>query len=136
MLTNNSVQLNQSIPYALPPVQPLLKRVLAMTILWMGFGVFVGSTMMPGNLIGIVSGAISGAIVLPWLGMFLGLIGGPTKDSFFGGVSGLLVALLYSTWRMGSIDHFTLNLCLIIGGIIGANFATFLAIGKRLRIAQ
>jgi hypothetical protein len=115
------------------PFRSLAKRVLAMMALWMFFGVIVGSTLLKGNLVGVVSGAIAGAIVLPWLGMFLGLLGGSVKDSFLGGVTGVLVYLLCSAFRPGPIDSYTLNVCLIMSGIMGANFAGFLAVRKRLR---
>jgi hypothetical protein len=120
-------------PFSIPPFRILVKRVLAMTALWMVFGLVVGSTLLGGNLIGVLSGAIAGGIVLPWLGMCLGLMGGPAKDSLFGAVAGSAVAMLYTSMRAGAIDSFTVNLCLVMGGIIGANFAVFLALRKRLR---
>jgi hypothetical protein len=60
-------------------------------------------------------------------------MGGPAKDSLFGAVAGSAVAMLYTSMRAGAIDSFTVNLCLVMGGIIGANFAVFLALRKRLR---
>src|SRR5262249_39602273 len=111
-----------------------VKRVLTMMALWMGFGVVVGSSILPGNVIGVLSGAIAGAIIMPWLGMLLGLMGGPAKDSLLGGTAGALVDMLYDTFRFSSIDPFTLNFCLIIGGMIGANFGAFLMLGRRLRV--
>jgi hypothetical protein len=118
---------------SLSPLRHLVKRVLGMMALWTLFGLIVGSTSLGGNIIGILSGAIAGAIVLPWLGMFLGLLGGPAKDSLVGGLTGALVAVIYSSLRAGAIDSYTVNICLIIGGIMGANFAGLLAFRKRMR---
>jgi hypothetical protein len=117
-------------------IRTLLKRVLAMMSLWTLYGLIVGSSVLGGNFIGIISGAIAGAIILPWLGMVLGLMGGPVKDSLLGGIAGALVATLYTAIQNGSIDSYSFNICLIIGGIIGGNFALFLALRKRLRLAR
>ena len=133
MIRNEIAHEVDPFPFLLAPFRVVVKRVLAMMALWMGFGCVVGSNLMPGNVIGLLSGAIAGAIVLPWLGMCLGLMGGPVKDSLLGGFAGALVAMLYSSVRAGSIDSFAINLCLIMGGIIGANFAVFLAIKRRLQ---
>jgi hypothetical protein len=121
---------------SLSPLRLLVKRVLGMMALWTLFGLIVGSTSLGGNIIGILSGAMAGAIVLPWLGMILGLMGGPAKDSLVGGVTGALVAVIYSFLRAGVIDSYTVNICLIIGGIMGANFAFLLAFRKRMRVRR
>src|SRR5262245_48238850 len=111
MIANEAVPV--SLPIPLPPLRVVVKRVLAMMALWMGFGTVVGSSLMPGNPVGILSGVIAGAIVLPWIGMFLGLMGGLVKDSLVGGVNGMLVAALYGKIWFGSVDTYTLNICLI-----------------------
>jgi hypothetical protein len=133
MIGNANALQTQSAVLRPAPFRSLAKRVLAMMALWMFFGVIVGSTILKGNLVGVLSGAIAGAIVLPWLGMFLGILGGSVKDSFLGGVTAVLVYLVCSAFRTGSVDSYTLNICLIIGGMMGANFAGFLAVRKRLR---
>jgi hypothetical protein len=133
MINSPTAQPTEPFPILLPPLRILVKRVLAMMALWTLFGFVVGGSILGGNLIGILSGAIAGAIVLPWLGMFLGLMGGPAKDSLLGAVTGALVATLVSAIRSGSVDSYTFNCCLIIGGIMGANFAVLLALRKRLQ---
>jgi hypothetical protein len=119
--------------FAMPGWRECAKRITAMMALWTVFGIIVGSNVLGGNLIGILSGAIAGAIVLPWLGMMLSVFGGPAKDSLLGAVAGSAVAMLYSSLRSGAIDFFSLNLCLIMGGMIGANFAFFLSLRRRMR---
>ena len=119
--------------FAMPGWRECAKRIMAMMGLWAVFGIIVGGNLLGGNLVGILSGAIAGAIVLPWLGMMLSVFGGPAKDSLLGAVAGSAVAMLYSSLRSGAIDFFSLNVCLIMGGMIGANFAFFLAIRRRWR---
>jgi hypothetical protein len=124
--------------FAMPGWRECAKRMMTMMGLWTVFGIIVGSNLLGGNLIGIISGAIAGAIVLPWIGMMLSLFGGPAKDSLLGATAGSAVALVYCSLRTGSINFFALNLCLLIGGMIGGNFAFFLAVRRkwqRVRIA-
>src|SRR5438093_484907 len=65
----------EAIPLDLPPLRLLVRRTRCMAALWLGFGIVVGSGSVGGGWIGILSGAIAGALVLPWLGVLLGLLG-------------------------------------------------------------
>jgi hypothetical protein len=64
-----------------------------MTRLWVLLGVVVGANTVPigSNVIGVVSGAIAGVLLLPWLGIVLGLLGGRVWETACGGGGGLLV---------------------------------------------
>jgi hypothetical protein len=119
--------------FAMPGRRECAKRIMAMMALWTVFGVIVGSNLLGGNLIGIISGAIAGAIVLPWLGVMLSVFGGPARDSLLGAATGCLTAVVYGTIHGGSFSFFTFNFCLIVGGMMGANLAFFLAIRNRWR---
>jgi hypothetical protein len=128
---SSTVPMTLAFRFATP--RKLVRRMLAMAALWLFFGMFVGSTLMPDNAIGLISGAIAGALVLPWLGLILGMLGGSVKESLLGALTGILVAALSAIVRGVRIDPYNLNLCLIIGGMMGANFALFLSARVRLR---
>ena len=117
----------------LPPWPAFLQRTLGMAGLWMLFGIVVGSGALWGNLLSTVSGAIAGALVLPWLGMLLGLLGGSIKDCLLGGLAGALFATYFSLLRNGWIGAYQFNLGLLIGGMIGATFVSLLAVKQRFK---
>jgi len=114
------------------PQRTLGKRVLKMTLVWIWFGIFIGATSVPGgDVIGVVSGVVAGIILLPWLGILLGLIGGQAKETLFGGMFGALVGVVCGIL---SPDHgalYSVNMAVIIGGIIGANYSAILWRRKR-----
>src|SRR5947199_10415222 len=83
-MQNRFAQDLEPFPFLQAPFRVVAKRVLGMMTLWMIFGLVVGSNLMPGNLISMLSGAIAGGIILPGLGLFLGLMGGPVKECLFG----------------------------------------------------
>jgi hypothetical protein len=129
-----SAQSSKTIQASLPfPLRVLVRRMLAMAALWTLFGIVVGSALMPGDAIGLLAGAIAGALVLSGMGLLLGLLGGRVAESFVGGLAGALVALISGVLAGGKIDVFTLDLCLIIGGVMGANAALFLTARAWLR---
>jgi hypothetical protein len=131
MAAQSSETIQASLPFLSPRV--LVRRMLAMAALWTLFGMVVGSALMPGDAIGVLSGAIAGALVLPWMGLFLGLLGGTVAESFVGGLAGALVAIMSGVMAGGRIDVYNLDLCLIMGGVMGANSALFLAARAWLR---
>src|SRR5262245_49861425 len=75
------------------------RRVRDMALLWLGLGGLVGAcTTPPGaGLIGVLAFSLAGMIVLPVLGLALGLLGGRVTDTLlgagFGGMIGALAAL-------------------------------------------
>jgi hypothetical protein len=95
-----------------------------LALVWLAFGVVLGALLgKEGGIIGVVSFAIAGAIVTPWLGACLGLLGGQVKETLFGGAAGALIgaviALLAGT---GSVVY-GLGVGLIVGGMLGANYS-------------
>ncbi|HBI45387.1 MAG TPA: hypothetical protein DDY78_21425 [Planctomycetales bacterium] len=110
---------------ALPrPPYSLGGRVRDMTLLWTALGavVGVGSTSFKGGAIGVVSGAIAGILVLPFLGAFLGLIGGRPQETLFGALCGSLVGAAAGALG-GSADlPAQATFTLLIGALIGATF--------------
>jgi hypothetical protein len=102
-------------------------RIMPMTLLWLGFGVLVGVLSAPpaGGALAIVSGAIAGMIVLPFMGAFLGLIGGNWRETLLAGVAGLVVGALVDLVN-GQLDLLnTAKVGLVGGAIIGATFFSF-----------
>jgi hypothetical protein len=104
-----------------------------MAALWALLGVIVGAQSLPAtDFIALLSGAIAGIIVLPWLGAFLALLGGEVLPSLVGASCGCLVALVYAEVLGDPHVAYKLNLGLMVGGIVGANYATMSAL-RRLR---
>jgi hypothetical protein len=106
------------------PPYPLGSRVRDMALLWTALGAVVGagSTSFKGGAIGVVSGAIAGILVLPFLGAFLGLIGGRPQETLFGALCGLVVGAAAGALG-GSADlPAQMMFTLLIGALIGATF--------------
>jgi hypothetical protein len=94
-----------------------------MVLLWAAFGLIVGVVSTPsGGLIGTLSGALAGVMVLTGLGVVLGLIGGGPTATLVGGLWGLIVGVLAGP-LLGQADlHNRVNLSLILGALVGATF--------------
>jgi hypothetical protein len=122
----------------------ILRRVRDMALLWLLFGAVCGScseTASRGNLVGLISGVLAGMIVLPFLGVGLGLVGGRVPTTLVGGCFGCLVAgALAAMIRSGPPLRFA-SFGLIVGGLIGGTFGVILwwlhfvrrALGQSLR---
>jgi hypothetical protein len=119
--------------FSFPTPRELIRRMLAMAALWLLFGMVAGCILMPDSVISLLSGAIAGAIVLPWLGLILGMLGGTVRQSLVGGLTGLLVAMFAAILSGSGFQPYNLDLCLIIGGIVGANFSLLTMMWVRLR---
>src|SRR5689334_14052602 len=77
----------------------ILRRVRDMALLWLVFGGVCGACTAlgrDGNLIGLVSTVLAGMIVLPVLGVSLGLIGGRVLPTLTGGCLGGLLGALFA----------------------------------------
>jgi len=121
---HGSTQSRSSFPTTTQTTWQGIRRMLAV---WFVFGSFVGGTSGPGrDLIGILSGALAGVIVIAWLGALLGLIG-EARITFFAGLFGALVGLLYGVLSGGAGVLYNMNLALIIGAIVGATFPALLS---------
>jgi hypothetical protein len=99
------------------------RRVRNMLLLWAAFGLIVGIGSAPGGgLISTLSGALAGVMVLPWLGLVLGLIGGGPKLTLLGGIWGLIVGALAGALLSEPDLLSRANLSLILGALVGATF--------------
>src|SRR5437667_11384936 len=104
-----------------PPLQQLAtrtiwRRMLRLVPVWALFGSFIGITGgLGGGPIGIISGAIAGVIVISWLGVLLGLMGGEPKATFLSGLAGALIGLLYSVLSGYAGIIYNMNLAFMIG---------------------
>jgi hypothetical protein len=106
------------------PPYSLGSRVRDMALLWVALGVVLGagSTSFKGGAIGVVSGAIAGILILPFLGGFLGLIGGRPQETLFGALSGLVVGAAAGALH-GSADlPAQVTFTLMLGALVGATF--------------
>jgi hypothetical protein len=93
-----------------------------MALLWAGFGLVVGvsTTPLDRGTLAMVSGALAGLIVLPPLGVVLGLLGGQVKETQAGALLGLC-CLGGAGWLIGSANVLYLaNLGLLTGAMAGA----------------
>jgi hypothetical protein len=121
-------------PFAAEWRQTLVHRLWSMTLLWLVLGILVGMGVGPGhNAIGLVCGAIAGVIVLTWLGPILGLLGGRVRESLAGSLCGCLVTVTTGAFAGQSTLFYAASLGLILGGLMGANFAIMLFLFKQVR---
>ncbi len=108
-------------PVAAPP---LLRRVLHMTALWTFFGAVMGLGMglMEGGWIGVAAHVFAGLMIMPLIGLIVGLVGGPWREAFLGAVSGAALGLAAGQ-LLGSPNPVQIGYaCLLVGGLVGATF--------------
>jgi hypothetical protein len=105
-----------------------------MTKLWIVLGILVGAnTAAPdGNLLAVISGAIAGVLVLPWLGVVFGLLGGRVWDTVVGAACGCLLGAGLAALSSQVPVPYLANVGLL-GGAMGG--ATLSATVRRLRQA-
>lgn len=101
-----------------------LRRGWQMMLLWTLLGALLGAGtgIQDGGILGIVSGMIAGVILLPWMGLILGLMGGDIKSSAIGAFSALVFMLACSAPRPAAEAGRLVGVAIIVGGIIGATF--------------
>lgn len=99
-------------------------RVLHMAALWSFFGVVmgVGTGLFEGGWINVAAHVTAALLVLPLLGVILGLLGGPWREPFVGGVTGCLMGLNAGMLLEGLNPIQTGYACLLVGGLVGATF--------------
>src|SRR5262249_25357369 len=111
-------------PPLTPPRGSLGKRVRNMTLLWLAFGALVGAGSMPpeAGTIGLLSGAIAGMLLLPFLGSVLGLMGGQCLETLAGALWGLMVGAAAAALTADADLLLKAALGLLVGGLAGATF--------------
>jgi hypothetical protein len=117
-------------PVAVPVLRHLLANAARMTLLWLAFGILVGTGTTPPSegWIGSIAGALAGIIVLAPVGMVLGLCGARRTESMAGGAGGLCLGALAGLVVSGEAGPLAWT-GLIFGGLLGA---TFVAVFYRL----
>ena len=119
---------------ALPHQGSALGRSVRMALLWGSFGLGIGAmTAPPAGPLAVLSFMIAGVLVLPWLGAFLGLIGGKVLASLCGGLAGATLGLLGGVLNADVASSRLTSLGLIMGGTLGANVTAFLFWTQRVR---
>jgi hypothetical protein len=104
------------------------KPILPMAGLWLVIGVLIGIGCQPlEGIVTIVSGALAGALLLPWLGILLGVLGGGVAESALGAMTGGFAGIFASVIKGEVSFVHQANIGIFIGGVMGANFATVLA---------
>jgi hypothetical protein len=95
-----------------------------MVLVWLLFGVLMGVGTQPAEagIISLIAGAIAGVLLLPWLGIVLGLMGGRARETLIGGLWGLLVgAVAAVAFGNEGVLH-KASAGLVAGGLTGATF--------------
>ena len=104
-------------------------KVLRMTLLWFGLGIVVGILSAPPErgIVGMVAGAIAGIIVLPFMGVFLGLIGGQWRETLLGGLAGLILSFGIGVASGVPELRPVANVGLVGGALVGATFFSYVS---------
>jgi len=118
-------------------LQGLLRHAGNMTLLWLAFGVVVGTCLAPpgGGWVRLVSGTIAGMIVLPPIGLVLGMLGARWREALACGFVGLLLGALAAAATAGSVGY-AAAFGLIFGGLLGATFLAFFYRLPRLLLSR
>lgn len=124
-------------------VGAILRRIRDMACLWLFFGALVGActpVARDGNLIGVVSGMLAGMIVLPFLGVGLGVAGGQVMPTLVGGTFGAVCAVGASLTQGSGSFHDPLCFGVVLGGLAGGTISVitwWITLFKRiLRLTQ
>jgi hypothetical protein len=94
-----------------------------MVTAWVVLGAVLGTITglhLGGGAIGLLSQVIAGIIVFSVLGLILALFTGRAKESLVGGTCGCVVGLMSGPIRGTLSAAEAVNLCLVIGGLVGA----------------
>jgi hypothetical protein len=109
--------------------RPTFGRRMRNTYLtWLLLGAFVGAAggLGTSSASAIISGSIGGMIVLPIVGLAIGVLGGDTKGTFVGAAGGLLGCWLSSRYTGHPIQPLALQLSVVFGALAGATFSLYL----------
>jgi hypothetical protein len=131
-IVSNKPVPQELIAFPVPPPR-LWKRVLSMMLLWMVFGTFVGAVGSPFHegAVRIAAGAIAGMLVLPPLGLVLGLLGGQVRDVLLWGSGGWVLGAMAGL-LLGAEPIFLANVGLVMGGTFGATLGSMVRLLKWL----
>ena len=102
------------------------RRVKQMMLLWLFFGALVGAAIgfPKGGLLPIICNVMSGMILMPFLGLFLGLIGGQVRLSLVGGICGVLLGAITALLSSAADPFSVMSVALIGGALAGATVST------------
>jgi hypothetical protein len=115
-------------------IEPLRTRVWRMILLWIGFGAVVGVSSSPsdGGIGDKIAGAVAGMMVLPWLGLALGLVGGRWKEALLGAMCGAGCGIAGGIVIGPANVALAVSICLLIGGLAGATFPIMSRVQSRV----
>ena len=117
---NDSKAETAMIDSQLPP--SLGRRILLMSLTWLIVGAMVGLIVGLENerVSAIIASMLGGMIVLPFLGVLLGLVGGDLKGTIAGAGGGIIACLLVGPGGLGTSTALVSGFTVIFGGLIGA----------------
>ncbi len=119
-------------PAGLPPgltAGAILRRVRDMALLWLVFGAALGSRTdlaRRGGVIGLVSGVLAGMIVMPILGVGLGLAGGQVRPTFIGALFGSAFAGTVAAVSDAANPLSFAGFGIVLGGLVGGTISLVL----------
>jgi hypothetical protein len=95
-----------------------------MSLTWLIVGAMVGLVggLENQRVSGIIASMLGGMIVLPVLGVLLGLFGGDLKGTIVGAGGGIIACLLVGLGGLGTSTALVRGFMVIFGGLIGATF--------------
>lgn len=126
-------QSGAAVPHPLS-VRALLGGAARLGFVWLAFGLVIGAALgEEGGIIGLLAYATAGALVTPWLGVVLGLLGGQVQETMVGGTGGALIGTTLALTGEGVPVAFGLGVGLIVGGMVGANYSALCFWRKRLQ---
>ena len=120
-------------PLAVPP--SLGRRILGMCSLWLLVGVVVGllGAAPHSDTIALLSNVLAGMLLVPPLGLALGIIGGQWRESLMGGLFGTASGMILAMVLPGGMAAGAIvSVCLLVGGMSGATLPLFFRLLKRL----
>jgi len=115
-----------------PPVS-LGRRIRLMSLTWLIVGAVVGliDGLEKERVSALIASMLGGMIVLPVLGVFLGLIGGDLKGTIAGAGGGIIACLLVGPGGLGTSTALLSTFMVIFGGLIGATFFPYVRMALR-----
>jgi hypothetical protein len=105
----------------------LFRRVQQMVLLWGGLGVVVGVITSPpdSDYLALVATIIAGLLLLPPMGLVLGLVGGRWNESLLGACVGLVLAMASAMVMPSLAPLAAAGVCVLVGGMMGGTLPVF-----------